>query len=91
MKPKDASPTSVTNTLLSDLLTPAQLAAELGVTERCIHRWHALRQGPPRIVLGRRPFYRRSSVATWIEGRERDPAAETRGRRRRATATSPAA
>jgi hypothetical protein len=89
MKPKDSSPQSA---LLADLLTPAALAAELGVTERCVHYWHSRRVGPPRIVIGRRPFYRRASVAAWIMQQETDPAAQTRGRRRRAAAaTSPAA
>jgi hypothetical protein len=91
MKAKPYSPPTTASTLLADLLTPAQLAAELGVSERCVHRWHALRQGPPRVQIGRRPYYRRHSVAAWIERQETDPAAQTRGQRRRAAAASPAA
>jgi len=48
--------------LLDAYLTPAQLASELGVSVRSIHRWHALRQGPPRTQIGRRPMYRRDAV-----------------------------
>lgn len=69
--------------ILGDYLIPEQLAAELGVSERTIHRWHALRIGPPRVTIGRKPYYRRSSVAEWIAKQEVDPAASA-GRRRRA-------
>ena len=50
--------------------TPEQLAAELGISVRTLHRWHTARQGPPRVVLGRTIFYRRSSVLAWIASRE---------------------
>jgi hypothetical protein len=91
MKQKDSSPQFEAGSLLANLLTPAELATELGVSERCVHIWHSRRIGPPRIVIGRKPFYRRASVAAWIERQEIDPAAQTRGHRRRVVATSPAA
>jgi hypothetical protein len=71
-------------TVLDNYLTPAELAKELDVSERTVHRWHAGRRGPPRILLGRKPYYKRASVAAWIEKQERDPAAPAEGRRRRA-------
>jgi hypothetical protein len=68
--------------ILADYLSPEQLAIEIGVSLRTVARWHALRHGPPRVMLGRRPMYKRSSVAAWIERQERDPAAASAGRRR---------
>lgn len=58
------------NLLAGAYVTPEQLAEELGISVRTLHRWHTARQGPPRIVLGRIIFYRRSSVLAWIESRE---------------------
>jgi predicted DNA-binding transcriptional regulator AlpA len=80
-EPTAAPPATAT---LHDYISPAQLAEELGISERTVHRWHALRQGPPRVLLGRRPYYKRASVAAWIERQERDPAAVSTTRRRRA-------
>lgn len=71
-------------TLLSDYVTPEQLAIELDKSLRTIHRWDRLRIGPPRTMLGRKAYYKRSSVAAWLERQERDPAAEALPRRRRA-------
>lgn len=60
-----------TPTLLwGEYILPKQLAAELGISIRTLHRWHSARQGPPRVVLGRVVLYRRSSVLAWIETRE---------------------
>jgi Helix-turn-helix domain len=62
----------MTNTeqLLSDYLEKDAAAAELGVCERTLDRWHQLGGGPPRATIGRRIFYRRSSVAAWLSSRE---------------------
>lgn len=59
--------------LLEDLLSEAELATELRVSERTIKRWRALPDGLPYVALGGRIFYRRSSVRAWIESRERFP------------------
>lgn len=68
--------------ILSDYLTPEQLASELDVSERTVHRWHAMRGGPPRVLIGRKPYYKRSSVAAWLDRQERDPGAASSRRRR---------
>jgi predicted DNA-binding transcriptional regulator AlpA len=73
--------------LLAEYLTRAQLAAQLGVSERTIDRWHTCRTGPPRTVFGRQILYRRSSVRDWLAKRERgfddDRERRSPGRRRR--------
>jgi predicted DNA-binding transcriptional regulator AlpA len=63
---------SMPRLLAIEYVTPEQLAAELGISVRTLHRWHTARQGqgPPRVVLGRVVIYRRSSVLAWIESRE---------------------
>jgi predicted DNA-binding transcriptional regulator AlpA len=71
-------------TVLADYLSPEQLALQLGVSERTVARWHAMRTGPPRVTLARRPLYPRASVAAWMARQEKDPAAASAGRRRRA-------
>ncbi len=60
--------------LLDSYLTMAQLAAELGTTERTLARWHADRVGPPRTKIGTRVYFRKDSVAQWLESREIVPA-----------------
>lgn len=56
--------------LLTGYFTPEQLAAELNVHVRTLARWHALRIGPPRTMIGRKPLYRRSSAQEWLRQRE---------------------
>ena len=75
--------------LLAGYLTPAETAAELGVSVRTLERWHLLRVGPPRTELGKRVFYRRDAVAAWICEQERPnppaggrPTGSARGNRR---------
>ncbi|WP_420801302.1 helix-turn-helix domain-containing protein [Pinisolibacter aquiterrae] len=52
------------------MLAEKEIAAELGVSSRTVKRWRAMPDGLPFIALGGRIFYRRSSVRSWIEGRE---------------------
>lgn len=70
--------------LLADYASPEQTAVELGVSTRTLARWYAMRIGPPRVTIGRKPLYRRESVSAWIEKQEKDPAAVTTTKRRRA-------
>ena len=63
-----------------DYLEPAELARELDVSERTIHRWHVMRIGPPRVTIGRTVLYRRESVRQWLESREESQSRKT-GRR----------
>ncbi len=69
--------------LLSDYFTQEQLAAELGVSWRTIHRWHELRIGPPRTRLGKLLLYHKESVREWMRANE-IPDQRARGRRARA-------
>ena len=52
--------------LLDDYLTPDQLAEELGKSVRTIARWDGLRIGPPRTLIGKKPYYRREGVRQWM-------------------------
>ena len=56
--------------LLSDYFTQQEAATELKVTERTLDRWRRLGEGPPITKLGRRTFYRRSSLQAWIRACE---------------------
>jgi predicted DNA-binding transcriptional regulator AlpA len=68
--------------ILAGYLTPKNLAQALGVSERTVARWHRLREGPPRVEIGRKVFYRLESVNTWIASCERPEARADRIRRR---------
>ena len=58
--------------LLADYMTPEQLAAELNKSPRTIDRWARLRIGPPRTVIGKKPYYRREAVREWMLSKERE-------------------
>ena len=68
-------------TILSEYMTPEELAGELGICKRTLDRWHAGRTGPPRVTIGRKPLYRRDSVADWIRSKERNFSEVGRSRR----------
>ncbi len=68
--------------ILAGYLTPKELAQALGVSERTVARWHRFREGPPRVEIGRKVFYRLESVNTWIASCERTEARADRIRRR---------
>lgn len=57
--------------LLDDYLTREQLAQELKATVRTIMRWENMPDGLPRVNVGGKILYRKSSVAAWLERRER--------------------
>lgn len=56
--------------LLEGYLRRRELAQQLGVSPRTIDRWHSLRNGPPRIAIGRTILYNLNSVRGWLQGRE---------------------
>ena len=56
--------------VLDGFLRRNELAAQLGLSPRTIDRWHALRQGPPRVRLGRTVFYSINSVREWLRTKE---------------------
>jgi predicted DNA-binding transcriptional regulator AlpA len=70
------------SSILAGYLTPKNLAQALGVSERTVARWHRFREGPPRVEIGRKIFYRLESVNAWIASCERPGARADRSRRR---------
>ncbi len=79
--------------ILQGYLTRDELAAQLGRCRRTLERWHSLRIGPPRIVVGRMVLYRIDSVREWLSAqqetgnrRDRPPVAGSDGGRRRIAA-----
>ena len=64
---------NATDNFLSDFFTKDQLGKVLNKDPRTLDRWHAMRQGPPRIKLGRTILYRRSSVMAWLGAQEERP------------------
>jgi hypothetical protein len=61
--------------LLDDLELLGQIAAaaELRVHVSTLRRHEALKEGPPRIKIGRKVYYRRSSLRCWLLARESQP------------------
>jgi excisionase family DNA binding protein len=49
------------------LLTQQQLADYLGVSVPTIQRWRRQGTGPPFLLLGTRPRYRRAQVDAWLD------------------------
>jgi hypothetical protein len=56
--------------LQDEYLERTELARELRKSTRTLDRWHTLRIGPPRVVIGRMILYRRRSVLEWLASRE---------------------
>ena len=56
--------------VLTDYLTPAELAGELGISGRTLERWNRLGECPPRTRLGKKVLYKRESVQAWLVARE---------------------
>lgn len=56
--------------LLDDYLSPDELTAQLGICGRTLARWHALGIAPPKTTVGRKIFYKRTSVTEWLADRE---------------------
>ena len=55
------------NDLLSgNLVSRSDAAKLLGVSVRTLDRWHALREGPPRISHGKTIRYRRTAIHQWL-------------------------
>lgn len=61
-----------TKTVLSDWMTRAELATELGMTAETLCRWDARRVGPAPTRVGRKVFYRRDTVRAWLLAQEQD-------------------
>ena len=68
--------------LLSDYLTIAQLAAQLGKSPRTLERYMVARRGPTKTRLGKTILFKISDVHAWLESL-REPTAERKTRRSR--------
>lgn len=55
----------------NEILSKAQAAELLGVSERTLTRWHAEGSGPPVSKQGRKSYYFRQSVLHWLKAKER--------------------
>ncbi|MAP15421.1 helix-turn-helix domain-containing protein [uncultured Sulfitobacter sp.] len=54
-------------------LKPTAVAEILGVSQRTLSRWHALRVGPARCKVGRTVLYRRDALEAWLCANETQP------------------
>ena len=76
--------TGTENSILSEYLTKAELAAQLHRSIRSVDRWALTGDGPPCVRIGRRTLYRRAAVVEWLRGLEVTPGRVGRKRRGRA-------
>jgi len=60
----------VHNTLIDPLVDRVGAAKILGVSPRTLDRWHLLRIGPPRCLLGGQVRYRVEAIAEWVRSCE---------------------
>ena len=68
--------------LLAGWISREDLAEELMVKPDTLARWEARREGPPCMRIGRKVYYRQSSVREWLLSREQgQPMRKGRGRR----------
>ena len=57
-----------------ETLTNEETAALLGVRPQTLLTWRCQGRGPRYLKVGRRCYYRRPDVETWLQGQLRDPA-----------------
>jgi excisionase family DNA binding protein len=63
----------------TDLLTPDQVAAALGLSHRTLAAWRSSRRNPlPYVKVGSRVRYRPKDVSMWLESRTHRAAATAR-------------
>ena len=62
--------TGTGNSILSEYLTKAELAAQLHRSIRSVDRWALNGDGPPCVRIGKTTLYRRESVIAWLRSRE---------------------
>ena len=65
--------TRTENSILSEYLTKAELAAQLNRSIRSVDRWTLTGEGPPCVRIGRRSLYRRAAVIEWLRSLEVKP------------------
>ncbi len=56
--------------MLEEWISREDLAKQLALTTDTLARWATIGNGPPRIKIGRRVFYRKSSVEKWLKALE---------------------
>jgi predicted DNA-binding transcriptional regulator AlpA len=56
--------------ILDDYLNEDQCAEALGMAAVTLAIWRMQRKGPPITRIGRRIYYRKSSLKTWLESQE---------------------
>jgi predicted DNA-binding transcriptional regulator AlpA len=66
--------------LLKGFLRREELATQLGLSARTIDRWQTLRQGPPRVHVGRTILYNVESVRDWLRSQEKQLCPKNRRR-----------
>ena len=59
--------------VLAEYMSRDELAEDLNRCTRTLDRWHSLRIGPPRTIIGKRVLYRRQAVAEWLRFQEEPP------------------
>jgi hypothetical protein len=69
-------------TTIDGLLSETQAASALGVKFTTLRNWSVLRQGPPRIRIGKKIFYRLDALTAWVQEQEKDYSAVRSGGRR---------
>lgn len=52
---------------MEQLLTPAEVAAYLEISEKTLANWRSLRIGPKPTYAGRWPRYRSSEIEHWLD------------------------
>jgi DNA-binding transcriptional regulator YiaG len=69
LPPPTTPPKSIGEKLRRDfgIMTPAELAAMLEVSEHTLHSWRQRNQGPVFTYLGRRTYYRKADIHSWID------------------------
>ncbi len=65
--------TPTENSILSEYMTKAELAAQLQRSIRSVDRWSLTGDGPPFVRIGRKTLYRRAAVVEWLRGLEITP------------------
>jgi predicted site-specific integrase-resolvase len=57
-------------TVLAGFLSRRDPAVQLNISERTLHRWRRLGEGPPVTKVGRRIYYQLPTVREWLRARE---------------------
>ena len=57
--------------LLAGYISETELAKQLGIGLRTLRYWRKQGVGPPLTYIGRKPYFKISSVTTWLNSRER--------------------